>query len=758
MEMNTLAGALERYRQGKLSQSEAAAVAALQRRRAGELLAAGEMTEAIELLRVAVLFDPKSSRGHNNLGQALMQQRQVQAAIASYERAIACDSNYAIGHSNLGLALIEQGEFEPAETCLRRAVALQPSLAAAHLNLGMLLDRQERLSEALESYDRATTLLPRQFECWVGRGTVLAALGRLDDALQSFDSALNLRQKDALTLVRKASVMLLLERGGEALEFADRALQINPDLAEAHTLRAGALRHLHRLAEARACIDRALAADPAYVDGWCNRGVIAHESGDIAAAIDSYRRALALDPHCMRARVRLLSAQIPAVPESPDDGARARAAFENELRLFEEWLESAVLRESDAFTAARQQLFYLTYEEISNRALLRSYRQATAEQLARASRPVAAVPKPSRRNSCRHRVGFVSAHVYDHSVFNAILQGWLKGLDRSRFNLTLFNVGLRADVLTQTASSLIDQMESGPRSHADWVASIRGHDLDTLIYPEIGMDETTLALAHLRLAPRQCVSWGHPETSGLPTIDYFLSGEAFEPPWAEDHYTEKLIRLPNLGVQLERPATVAQRVDLGALNIFRTGPVYVCPGVPFKYRPQNDQVLVDIAQRLGVCTFVFFAHEHIELSNRLMMRLAAIFRRSNLDPDRFIVMIPWQPRSAFLGLLRQADVYLDTIGFSGFNTLMQAVQAGLPCVTYDGRFMRGRLGAGILRQLGITELIAPTRAEYIERAVRLGKDASYRAQVRQRIAAAEPSLYADATPLEGLSTWLCSDT
>ena len=58
-------------------------------------------------------------------------------------------------------------------------------------------------------------------------------------------------------------------------------------------------------------------------------------------------------------------------------------------------------------------------------------------------------------------------------------------------------------------------------------------------------------LAALWLAPIQCASWGHPDTTGLPTIDYFLSGELMEPPDADEHYTERLVRLPNLAIYYE---------------------------------------------------------------------------------------------------------------------------------------------------------------------------------------------------------------
>jgi predicted O-linked N-acetylglucosamine transferase (SPINDLY family) len=194
-------------------------------------------------------------------------------------------------------------------------------------------------------------------------------------------------------------------------------------------------------------------------------------------------------------------------------------------------------------------------------------------------------------------------------------------------------------------------------------------------------------------------------------------------------------------------------VDFAELGLEHRGCVFVCAGAPFKYRPEDDAVLVQIAQRLGSCTFVFFTHERRELSNMLQARLISAFAEAGLDTG-LLRFIPWQPRSAFLGVLRQADVYLDTIGFSGFNTLMQAVEAQLPCVAYDGRFMRGRLGSGILRRLELVELIAADRAAYVDIAVRLGADRSYRSQMAGRMRLAAPRAYEDLRAVEALESVL----
>jgi predicted O-linked N-acetylglucosamine transferase (SPINDLY family) len=282
------------------------------------------------------------------------------------------------------------------------------------------------------------------------------------------------------------------------------------------------------------------------------------------------------------------------------------------------------------------------------------------------------------------------------------------------------------------------------------VAAIRALEPDAILYPEVGMDPTTVRLASLRLAPAQLATWGHPETTGLPTIDYYLSGEDLEPPGAQGNYSERLIALPHLGVSFEPP-----RVDEEARPaIDPRVPILISPGVPFKYAPAHDWVFPEIARRLGACRIVFFAHAKRALFERVAERVRAAFEARGLEFDRYVTVVPWQSPAAFFGWLRAAHVYLDTIGFSGFNTALQAVECGLPIVTREGRFLRGRLASGILKRIGLAELVVPDEEAYVALAVRLAQDPAYRQGIATRMVSVRRTLYGDALPVRALEDFL----
>jgi protein O-GlcNAc transferase len=137
-----------------------------------------------------------------------------------------------------------------------------------------------------------------------------------------------------------------------------------------------------------------------------------------------------------------------------------------------------------------------------------------------------------------------------------------------------------------------------------------------------------------------------------------------------------------------------------------------------------------------------------------LARLDHRFREAGLDPERYIVMVPWQPQEAFFGLMRRATVYLDSPGFSGFNTVMQAIECELPVVAFEGQFMRSRFASGILRRMHLHELVATNHAQYAQAVGRLVGDMQYRNRVRALLRSEGQVLYRDRAAISGLMEFL----
>jgi predicted O-linked N-acetylglucosamine transferase (SPINDLY family) len=364
------------------------------------------------------------------------------------------------------------------------------------------------------------------------------------------------------------------------------------------------------------------------------------------------------------------------------------------------------------------------------------------------------VPAPQpRREVGKLRVGIVSGHVQTHSVWDALMRGWVEHLDRDRFELHLFHTGTGRDDETKWAASRVEQLHQGLGEWTAWVKAVSDARLDVVIYPEIGMDATTLRLASLRLARVQLAAWGHPLTSGLPTLDGYVTAEAFEPQDAQQHYTEKLHALPRLGSAYRPYGTRPQAPDLAQWGLAPTDRVLLAPGAAFKYGPREDALWVAIAQRCAPCKLVFFRGND-QHAARLEQRLRFAFEAAGMDFDAHVRFVPWLPQASFFGLLQRADVFLDSVGFSGFNTAMQAVECGTPIVAWEGRFARGRFASGILRALGMQEWVADTREAYVEKVARLCEDALLRQQVKSNLLERRKALYDDQASVQALAALL----
>ncbi len=357
----------------------------------------------------------------------------------------------------------------------------------------------------------------------------------------------------------------------------------------------------------------------------------------------------------------------------------------------------------------------------------------------------------------KFRLGIASSHIRDHSVWLANMKGLVHHLDRAQFDIYLFKLARSSDEETARAKRAVSHFEDRPESLAAWIRAIGEANLDALIYPEVGMDELTLQLASLRLAPVQAATWGHPETTGLPTIDLYFSADALEPAGAEDNYRERLVRLPNLGIFVEPLAPSFESPDLRLLGLPGDEPLLLCPGTPYKYSPMHDNVWARIAKGLHeqkAGRLVFFRGRSESMDRLLEQRLRRAFDRERVDFDARVCIIAALDRPQFFGLMHQSALMLDTLGFSGFNTVLQAVECGLPVLAYEGNFMRGRLGSGIMRRMGLSELVVSTDDAFIQMAVQLAADSPRRDQLRRKIANQRDVLFRDIEPVRALERCL----
>ncbi|MDH3319035.1 MAG: tetratricopeptide repeat protein [Betaproteobacteria bacterium] len=712
----------------------------------------GRRVWAESAFEAALAIDSGNAYANYNLGRLRFVAHDLGRARDLLRAALESKAEFAEARVVLARVLEELGDLTAAEDTLRLAIAQRPEFSGALKNHGTLLARLGRWSEAADALRRAADLDPADADALYELGNAWVRLDKPELALQAYRAATTRRPDFAQAWCNQGNV--LADRGSrrEAVDCFSKALELNPDYANAHLGLGNVYGGVEQLEKATAHFRRALTLEPRLALAQLNLGIVLCDQGMQGEALESFRAALALDPAWPEARWALAMGHVPALRAKDERLGEIRQRIATEFESLEHWFDANAIQ-GGYRAVGIQQPFWLAYQEENNRSLLKTYGQLCARLMGQwqAQRGLHArgtrAPGPVR-------VGVVSQYFRHHSVWHAIVRGWFQKLDKARFSLFAFCLDPEEDAETRLARSLAARFEQGHIGLDRWAEVIADAQPDVLIYPEIGMDPMSVKLASLRLAPVQAATWGHPETTGLPTIDHYLSAEAMEPPQAQDHYTEKLRMLPNLGCYVERLSIEPASVDLATWGIDDQVPLLISPGSPFKYAPEHDWIFPEIARRLGRCHLLFFSYRVGPLAERFQARLRQEFSTRGLDFDRFASFIPWQEKATFYGLLGRAHAYLDTVGFSGFNTALQAIQCDLPVVTIEGRFLRGRLASGILRRMGLPELVAPDDQRYVDLAVRLADDVTYRDSVRQRMRSARHVLFEDLEALQALEEFL----
>lgn len=643
-------------------------------------------------------------------GVTLLNDGDPQRALKAFFQALDIDPNNGLAHYNAGVAFQTLQDDHQAITCYRQAIRLVPNFNQAYHNMAQAYANQNHLQMAVNAYHQALQLDP-------------------DD----FKSAFNLS-----LLYRK------MGNDRAAISASQLAIKAKPDFAEAFSTLGLIYCDHGRFDTALVCLEQALMIKPDLPQAHLNMGVVYQKCGQYERGLACYGKAQACDPAYAPARwLSLLS--LPMLYDSPAHIDQYRRRFTlNMDRLVNNTRLATDAQKQYALKGIRSTTnFYLQYQGGNDLDLQRRYGRFVHRVMA-ANYPQWTETRsmPPYNASDKIRIGYVSSFMCHHTV-GTFLSGWVENHDSSTFEIHCYHVGRKVDALTDHFKTISHRFHFFCGDVEAAARQICNDRLHILVFSDIGMDPNTLQLAALRLAPVQCKGWGHPVTTGLPTVDYYLSSDLMEPPQADRHYSECLVRLPNLALCYRKPQLPEHPKTRRDLGIPTNRFVYLSPQSIFKYLPQHDDLFVHIARQVPNAVFVFIGNQSAFATERFRRRLRAAFDRYDLEADRFCLFVPQLNFSDFLSLNMAADVLLDTLEWSGGKTTLEALSCSVPVVTSPGRFMRGRHAYAMLKRIGLPETIGSDKTGYIRIAVRLARDPSFYADVKSKLRAGCHKLYDD---------------
>ena len=351
------------------------------------------------------------------------------------------------------------------------------------------------------------------------------------------------------------------------------------------------------------------------------------------------------------------------------------------------------------------------------------------------------------------KIGFISTNFFNQSVSRDRM-GIIRNLPRELFDVTVFFYFKPSDDLgnfiwdSDNTNIVLPDTNIFERRRI-----IEEQKLNILIYCDIGMAPDTYFLSFSRLAPVQCNTWGHSDTSGIDTIDYYLSSIYYEKDYVDGHpennYSEKLVLMDSLCTYYYKIIENATVVNKNYFGFSNETNIYLSSQVLFKLNPNYDKVINQILENdpNGIVVFIKMnigSYIQDTLINRLEKTLKHNMTRFHL--------VEWQTSERdFYKLLSIADVIIDPYPFGGCNTSFSAFSMGIPIVTMPADMINGRFTYGLYKKMGIMDLVAYNFDDYVKLAIKCATNKPWRDEISERI---KSNIHLIFNEVDSINSWI----
>lgn len=585
---------------------------------------------------------------------------------------------------------MQAGQWARAEELASRALEIAPHSYEARQIRALAPLHAGRAADALAHAELLVERFPADPFAHNTYGAVLQVLGRTEKAIKAFRKSVSLAPQHPVSWLNLA----LLHAGHGQVEEA--------------------------LEPAREAARRAPASvDAARVAAQCEL-----EVGDLGASIDAFARLESITSPSDRWRFVRSIAWPPLVD--------SREQIAMRLNQVNRALDDLIARPAsiaDPLPEIGMTGFYMAYQGFDDtetqKKIAHAYRLASPGLEWRA-------PHVTRKRAAagKIRVGIVSRHLNNHTIGKLNI-GIAQKLDRNRFEVIVMRPSCERDFLAAAFDECADAVVTLPFDLAAARQTIAHAELDALFYPDIGMDIFTYYLAFARLARVQFTTWGHPVTTGIPNIDYYLSTRLAEPPDAQRFYSERLVEMespPSFYYRPRPPSSFDMRAHLGVGSDER---IYASTQTLYKMHPDFDDALVEILRRDSRGHVVLIASPRTGWNEKHRRRL----ERTGPDVANRMHLMPAVSLPDYLAALGTADALLDTFHFGGGCSSYESFGMSAPVVTLPGERLRARITAALYARMGQSRWVASSVEQFVSLALELahGSD-TQRSDWRREIA------------------------
>lgn len=460
-----------------------------------------------------------------------------------------------------------------------------------------------------------------------------------------------------------ARYMVELGRPDEAYSYLTKSIQLAPNHADTYNYLGNLFVHFWRLSEAGEQYQKVIELRADFASAYSNLAWIATLEGRITDAVALYRTALELNP--------------------------------------------------DFRIAADNLLFTLNYSDIYTPEQVRDEHLRLAE---RYDCPDEALAVKRHQQGEKIKVGYVSPDFKAHSVA-FFFEPVLTCHNRANFEIFCYDTASVPDETTSRMMNLGWEWRTvyGLSDNAV-AAQVRADGIDILVDLAGHTKGNRLGVFALRPAPIQVTWLGYPNTTGLKQIDFRLTDELADPSGMTDQlYAERLVRLPRSFLCYIPPIKSLE------VDPLPEGPIIFCC---FNNYPKISDTILHLWARV-LCAL---PGSLLSLKNGSLCDagvrdgLIRRFAACGIDQSRLILSSFSENREEHLRLYGACHIALDTYPYNGTTTTCEALWMGVPVVTLAGNSHASRVGASLLVNVGLPELVAKSADEYVNIALALSQN------------------------------------
>ena len=631
----------------------------------------------------------------------------VAAAQKSYADVLKLQPENADALHLSGLLAHTSGDDSRAELLIDRAIRLRPDAAEFKVNLAAILVGQKRCVEAAQICRTVLQKAPDNVGALTHLGTALRQQQRAGEALTVFQSAVKF-SSDATTLTNLASVLIDLGKFDAAYDKLLRARELSANSPQIHINLAVVESKRGDDTAALRSLQTAELLAPNSIELHINRGNLLLQMGELVKAVQSFQTAIAIN-----------SSSAGAV-------AGLGRALER-IGFWEESLEAHRLASELDLSSHSRHSNYLFSCCLSP---LLSYTDVHRAHVAWGQRVEQETKRLSHNNDLQPdrtlRIGYVSPDFRDHATMKFLFP-LLESHDRSQFRLCFYSQTARGDAVTEAVRRLSDSWcDTRALSDDQLAEQVQSDGIDILVDLAGHTAENRLAVFARKPAPVQVSFLGYPFTTGLSSVDYYLTDGVRDPVSTDSLFVEELVRLPHGGCCFRSGSAP----DIGPLPLRKNG--FVTLGSTHRLEKISTQSLVVWSRVMALLPdarlLVFRDVLHNEgLRAQTLERMT----HAGIDPQQ--VRFAWDLPDPHLKAYDDIDILLDVFPWGSGTTGFDAMWMGVPVPTIAGDRSSSRGAASLVCHSGFPELAAADVDEYLQLVCSLAADSKRLNTLRQEL-------------------------